>query len=196
MQILRALAVVGELRVCDLVESLRRQQGRVSADLRILATSGLVWRRRSGVAIYYRLPDEAPHPLPRAATAFLRAIFGHVSARDARKAALADNMRSDSDSDAALIHFFTAFTHVRRLQIIRQLAAKGSSLTFGELSATLHMSGPACTRHLVSLLERSIIVSSPTEGRRTYRFAPSLPDRQATLLDELVTHLNSQRAVT
>jgi len=161
LRMLRALVVLGEKRVQELVEGAGRVQGRVSADLRALASAGLVWRRRSGRAIYYRIAETPRNPIVRAALALLRKSFADVPVGLIREVML--NEGDGGRTDAELLSQFSAYTHPRRLQIIRYLDEREEAMTEG-ITEDLSMSTQACLRHLGHLAERDIVA-----GRRTAR---------------------------
>lgn len=57
-RILSALAVAGELCVCDIAAATGVPETSVSQALRLLRTAGVVRSRREGRMIYYRLDDD------------------------------------------------------------------------------------------------------------------------------------------
>jgi ArsR family transcriptional regulator, lead/cadmium/zinc/bismuth-responsive transcriptional repressor len=57
VRILYALLEAGELCVCDLAETIKRPESRISHALRLLRTAGIVRNRRDGRMIYYSLDD-------------------------------------------------------------------------------------------------------------------------------------------
>lgn len=59
----------------------------------------------------------------------------------------------------ALIKLFTAYTHLRRLFLLRYLARRGAS-TVEQLCAQLNMSAAAAHRHLHKLQRRGLLMSS------------------------------------
>jgi DNA-binding transcriptional ArsR family regulator len=187
-RILRVLTVCGEVRVGDLVDALSRLQGRVSRHLSLLATCGLVWRRRSGRCIYYRLADSPSNPVARGAVAFLRDVFGDVAPGEAREVAQADQRESAAQSDASLLSYFRAFTHPRRLQIIRHLSENGATVMEG-LVESLHMSPPACSRHLANLTERDVVRREKAGAKTAFALSPSQDSARGRLQRVVVRHL-------
>jgi len=165
IQVLRLLAVLGELSVTRLARATRVRLPRLSSHLGLLAATGLVWRRRSGRAVHYRLAERPGSPVTAAVLRELAAVFSAVRAGDPRRVARADQATSPVRSDAALFACFTAFTHPRRLQIVRHLARRGpASLT--ELGRGLAIPPRACLRHL-DKLERRGFVRRRVRGRKT-----------------------------
>jgi len=57
LEILNLLHVHGEMNVHQLVEATRQQQANVSKHLRLMASEGLVSRRKEGLFAYYRIED-------------------------------------------------------------------------------------------------------------------------------------------
>jgi len=156
LQILRLLTVLEEQAVTELAEAMTKPQFRISASLRVLATSGLVWRRRSGTFIYYRLAEKPRRPVTRAVLDALPAIYGAIPPDDP-KAIAGDSLIGDlQHSDDALIAWFRAFTHPRRLQIIRFVHTRGSA-DLPLLTQALSMSSSACWRHLARLQDCGIV---------------------------------------
>jgi len=156
IRILRVLVVLDERRVAQVVEAAGSVRCTASNHLHALAVSGLVWRRRSGRAVYYRLAEEPSNEVTRTVTLLLRRVFGRVRATDPRHVADCDQRESGEYSDDALFACFTAFTHPRRLQIIRHLAENGQ-VRPGRMAAALGMSPPACSRHVSKLSRRGMV---------------------------------------
>ena len=163
--ILRLLAVLGERCVGEIARAAGRGGSRVSVDLGILAASGLVWRRRSGRTVGYRLAERPGSPVTVAAVMALARAFAAVPSDSPEVVARADQADSATHSDSALFACFTAFTHPRRLQILRSLALQGPS-SLVELAVSLSMSPRACLRHLAKLAARGL-VRRKTAGRTT-----------------------------
>jgi len=156
LRLLRLLAVLEECRVKQLIDATGVPAGAVSNDLRRLSSCGVIWRRRSGGAVYYRLAEEPSHPLTQAAIAYLTRAFRHIRERDPRLVAACDQASSPDYSDAAIFACFTAFTHPRRLQIIRCLSEQGK-MDQTALAVELHMSHVAASRHVEKLAARALI---------------------------------------
>ena len=165
IHVLRLLAVMGELPVLLIARATGGGMARVSAHLGLLASAGLVWRRRSGRRVYYCVAEQPGSPLVATVLEALRNVLTIVDKGDLRQVARADQTDSPTNSDAALFACFTAFTHPRRLQIIRHLARHGVA-SFAELCATLCMSPRACMRHL-DKLDRRGYLSRRVQGRET-----------------------------
>ena len=58
VRMLSALAVAGELCVCDLAAVVHMGESPVSHSLRLLRDAGVVRQRRSGRQVFYRLDDD------------------------------------------------------------------------------------------------------------------------------------------
>jgi ArsR family transcriptional regulator len=76
---LLGLLIGGEVCVCDLHDSLRLPQSKVSRHLAYLRRAGLVETRRKGQWIYYRLA-EAPDPVVRTIRDAVVHALGHLDA--------------------------------------------------------------------------------------------------------------------
>lgn len=76
---LLGLLLAGEVCVCDLHDSLRLPQSKVSRHLAYLRRAGLVDTRRKGVWVYYRL-SARPDPVVRAIRDAVAHALGHVDA--------------------------------------------------------------------------------------------------------------------
>ncbi len=76
---LLGLLMAGEVCVCDLHDSLRLPQSKVSRHLAYLRKAGLVETRREGLWVHYRLAD-APDPVVRVIRDAVAHALGHVDA--------------------------------------------------------------------------------------------------------------------
>ena len=76
---LLGLLIAGEVCVCDLHDSLRLPQSKVSRHLAYLRKTGLVDTRRKGLWVYYRLAD-APDPVVRTVRDAVMHALGHLEA--------------------------------------------------------------------------------------------------------------------
>jgi len=165
IRIVRLLAVMGELPVLSVARATSDRMAQVSAHLGLLASVGLLWRRRSGRRVYYCLAEQPGSPLVASVLDALRRVFAIIDKSDPRRVARADRADSPTSSDAALFTCFTAFTHPRRLQVIRHLERQGSA-SFAELCLALSMSPRACMRHL-DKLDRRGYLGRRVRGRQT-----------------------------
>jgi len=190
IRLLRVLALRGEETVSELAHALGIRTVSASTHLQVLAFGGVVWRRCSGRYVYYELAEDPTEPLAREAVLFVRRVFGRIRASSSREAANADQMGSSRFSDASLFALFTAFTHARRLQILRHLASQGSAGAV-DMSDRLSMSLQACERHLDKLSRRGLIAREGTGPHARYAVCScKFPERRpmlSVLLDELVS---------
>jgi DNA-binding transcriptional ArsR family regulator len=170
IQMLRLLAVLEECSVTDTAAATGQLVSAVSAHFRVLAASGLVWRQRSGRRTLYRLASHPSRPTTRRTLDALREVFRRVNHTGPVQIAQADQSGSPECSDAALFACFTAFTHPRRLQIMRHLA-KHPTVCAAELATALRMSTVACHRHLDKLQRRQIVRTTKTGRRTVYQLA-------------------------
>lgn len=76
---LLGLLMAGEVCVCDLHDSLRLPQSKVSRHLAYLRRAGLVATRRKGLWVYYRLAD-GPDPVVHAIRDAVVHALGHLEA--------------------------------------------------------------------------------------------------------------------
>ena len=167
IRILRLLAVVGQMRVTHIAEAAKLDITLVSAHLKVLAAAGLAWKRRSGGGVYYYLPEQFASAVAGEAIRLLVRTFAGVREATPERVAEADRRRSATDSDAALFACFTAFTHPRRLQIIRHLSQQDTA-GLVELAVELSMSQRACLRHLAKLERREFIARAAAGPRTVY----------------------------
>ena len=100
----------------------------------------------------------------------LVAVFRPVKATTPVQAAAAGASGPAACHDASLFACFTAFTHPRRLQIIRHLARESQGSP-GELAAALSMSRRACERHLDKLWRRGMVRRTTRGPVPRYRLA-------------------------
>ena len=190
MRILRVLAVLGEQRVTAISDATGIQLCTVSGHLHALAVSGIVWRRRSGRAVYYHLAEEPSRHVTRCTASVLRRVFGRVHSRDPRHVAACDQADSAEFSDAALFSYFTAFTHPRRLQIVRYLHENGRSRA-DRIATDLHMSAAACSRHTAKLVRRDLVRVVEVDGAKVYELTGGRSVVQSELVASVVQELTA-----
>jgi DNA-binding transcriptional ArsR family regulator len=191
LRILRVLAVLGEQTVGQLAEATQIDPCDASYHLHALSVCGVVWRRRSASFVYYRVADEPSNELTHAAVWFLRDVFKRVRKGDPRVVAESDQRHSGVISDDALIQYCEAFTHPRRLQIIRYLSTHGPSELAG-MREELRMSPAACSRHVGKLLERRLLVKERVGMVTVCRLVPVNEDGLARLFEAVVRHLKAR----
>jgi len=132
-------------------------QNQASMNLRTLQARGLIVARREGVHIrYFAEPD----PLVNHASAVLEAVRRELKNGDGHK------------SDR-LLETLRAFTHSRRLTILKCLALQAEATT-EELVVRARISQPAVWRHLKTL-RTSGLVSATKDGAWKLMARRSLP---------------------
>ncbi|NQT87402.1 helix-turn-helix domain-containing protein [bacterium] len=181
MRMLRVVGVLGEQTVTQLAGAVRVEPHDVSYHVHILAMSGVLWRRRSGAFVYYRLAEEPSNEVTRAALSLLRGVFQDVRETDPRRVAECEKNGASGHSDDSLIECFTAFTHPRRLQIIRHLS-KGDASDMSSVAEALRMSLSACSRHMAKLERRKLVKLGRAGGARICESARSGNDAVTALL--------------
>ena len=180
LAIVRLLALAGEQRVATISEALDLTQPSTSNELRVLVANGVLWKRRSGAYVYYSIAESEVDPrrsiVSLLASTFHRKQRGRKSfAAIARWTAATKACPSDDEIFAIL----TAFTHPRRLQIIRWLTQRGPSRRL-PMARALAMSGNACDRHLAKLLRRGVVVLDEARPERTvYRLRSTVRSGRA-----------------
>jgi len=190
IRILRLLAVCGELRVRDIQDATGLRQPAVSVHLRELAGVGLLWRRRSGLSVYYRLAEAPTRELTRSAVTFVRDAFSSVQ-RGAPRDVVADEQPDSAHvSDDALFRFFTSFTHPRRLQIVRRLRSGGGGRR-SVMASELGMSPLACWRHVDKLERRGLVSEQGHERPPMCRLVRQKNALKRRLLEAVVAELES-----
>ena len=175
LRILSRLAVAGEKAPSRLGRELHMSANSLSAHLAKLAAVGLVKRRHSG-RWSYCIADSpyGPSTLSGMTLAWLRTALSKP------KAALdgcepEEARRLSAEEAQCRVHELifeaaTAFTDLRRLQILRHLAAAGEAAA-ETLCKELSMSGWAVRRHTHKLLRRAYL-STRSAGRLPfYRLA-------------------------
>jgi DNA-binding MarR family transcriptional regulator len=143
-----------------LAEELRLPLNMLSLHLRSLATAGLIMRRKSGAWCHYRAesPYKETTPSGRLA-AWLKSLLG-AAQDNAENSALHEVRDSFCDLQLGLhrdlFEAATAFTDLRRLQILRRLAQQGPG-TVKQLKSALSMSPQALSRHMIKLIRRGYV---------------------------------------
>lgn len=139
LRCLRAVLLSPGLAVGEVASAAKLPQDQASLCLRALQARGLLHASREGRWVrYYPLPD----PLVPTAAPILVGVS---------RALLKERV-----ADRALIRSLTAFTHPRRLCILRHLQ-RGGTATSGSLSRSGRMSEAALFRHLNKLAERGVV---------------------------------------
>ena len=175
LRILSLLAREGEVAPSELAGRLQMSPAIVCTHVRRLSSVGLVQRRRSGVWRYCR--GESPYPedaLSGKVASWLSETL-RAPGRALKNCRVVQLCNSSPDDAAPRLHRIlfdaaTAFTNVRRLQILRYLATAGSA-DAATLSRELHMSPAAVSRHTSKLMCRGYVASLRAGRVLAYRLA-------------------------
>jgi ArsR family transcriptional regulator len=190
IRILRVLTCLGEQKVSAIAQAVALRPSLVSSHLRVLSAAGVVWKRRSGRTVYYRIAESPSREVVGDVIAVLRDVFRHIRAIDPRQVAASDQAQSEVRSDKALFACFTAFTHPRRLQVIRHLARRGA-LPAAALCEQLSMSPQACNRHVAKLTRRGYMRTVGRGRERGYAIIMDGDSPGMQVLRALVADLRS-----
>jgi len=177
LRILSAVSRVDEVPPTRLARQIRMSPHLLSAHLRRLSGAGLIQRRRSGGWHYCRSGSPYGPGALSAEMADLLVEVLHDAAQSAEDYGL-QQLRNPTSAalDAAVqglvFEVATAFTSVRRVQILRWLSAVGTC-DAGSLCGELHMSDAAASRHMAKLVRRGYVVGSRSGRRLAYRLAPT-----------------------
>jgi DNA-binding transcriptional ArsR family regulator len=190
LRILRLLVVFKECRVSELIGATELGATTVSMHLRALSVCGIIWKRRSAEAVYYRIADAPANPLAQVALSLLKRTFRRVGERDPRLVAVCDEPPPPQQSDAILFSWFTSFTHPRRLQIIRHLSRFGASPQ-EDLVNELRMSPAAVCRHMSKLARRGMVRKVGPQRMAKYELALDGSSDHSSLLQAVVNSLDS-----
>jgi len=136
----------------------------VSQNLRILQAAGLVASRPSGrfVHVHPVMTPRSDRRSSAVAGRLLTTLWEKVGDAEAEPALVWEPVGSQSAGGdpksltGAIVFVCTAYTHLRRLLILRLLAQAGP-LTQETVAEEIGMSAPALTRHLSKLLRRGVV---------------------------------------
>lgn len=173
LRILARLATAGEIAPTTLARELRLPIDALSAHLRRLTAAGLIQRRRSGTWAYCVAGSPAKTgTLPSRITLWLYKAVALPEHTDAvgESTPRRDHNLSEAlqRQHATIFEAATAFTHVRRLQILRHLCRQKPA-TVEALTQHLHMSPSALSRHMAKLIRRGYVEVAPAPRVPTYR---------------------------
>ncbi len=177
LRILSNLACVSETCPSHLARELGMGIDLVSTHLARLSSAGLVTRRRSGARCH--CTAESPYP-PDAfsgkITSWLTEAFRGPkrTMKDRGVAGLkgAGPTQPDMELHCIFIDAATAFTNVRRLQILRRLTTREQEVLAVEtLSQELGMSESAVSRHTSKLIRRAYVEAGRVGRRLEFRLA-------------------------
>jgi DNA-binding transcriptional ArsR family regulator len=175
LRILSRLSRVGESAPTALARDLPMPLDQLCIHLRRLATAGLIGRRRSGCWCYCQPRSPyGPHALSGKLARWL-----YRTLRDPRQALKGCEQEaresSGGEADKRVLHrvlfeVATAFTHPRRLQLLRRLRAGPADVA--ALVRELHMSDAAVSRHTGKLRRRGYVTTRRAGRTLTYELAP------------------------
>jgi len=179
LRILEYLAQHGETQPTALAEKLQIPLNTLSAHLRGLTTAGLIQGRKSGPSCHYRLDSPyADNTLSGRMSRWLLKVLGGPEGRKDHRGLL--EVRDDPlpelrpQMHETIFEIATAFTDLRRLQILRHIQTHGPA-TPNELASELSMSMDAVSRHTIKLRRRGLIASRGRDGRSaTYALCSDL----------------------
>ena len=190
LALLSAIGRVDEISPSELARQLRMSRHLVSAHLLRLSAVALIQRRRSGAWHYCR--PGSPYrveTLSGQLASWLQGFLGGATGphedlgvqqlRDTSGEELADRPR------VLVFDAATAFTSVRRLQILRYVS--GTPAKSATLCAELHMSHAAAGRHLAKLVRRGFVVAGGSPRRAVYRLATTFATPVHARLFEIIS---------
>ena len=187
LRILSCLALTRETTPTALARQLGMRLDLVCVHLQRLTWAGLIQRRRSGVWCYCRARS------PYRKEAFSARLTAWVC-RVLRTPSSSGRVGSDDAADAhrqgelerTIFHAATAFTNVRRLQILRRLVA-GESVSVATLTRQVRLSESAASRHLAKLTDRGYVESVRGGRCVTYQLARKFKTRVHEQLFRIVS---------
>lgn len=174
LAIVRLLAIAGELAASVISKAIGASPAETSNELRILTANGVLWQRRSGRYVYYDISKstvDRRHPI-------VSLLKGAFAKKPRGRLRLADLVRwrdaaNGCPSDKQIYSCLTAFTHPRRLQILRHLTERGPATRLA-LSSALSMSEAASERQLDKLVRRGVVTRAPNGPEYVYSLRKSL----------------------
>jgi len=178
----RFVATGSELKITDLATLMKMAQPLVSRDVGEMASVRLLETRPSGVFVHATVPPPRPyqHAVVRLVNGLLRDLWlameggnsEHINVRDwlALPAEQASGVPTWKTVARRLVFFFTAYTHLRRLLILRELDRSGTC-TQRQLCDTIGMSPTATSRQLSKLHRRGLVTRLTDQGEERWRLA-------------------------
>jgi len=176
IRIMSRLSAVNEATPTELARQLRVRRDVLCVHLARLAAAGLILRRRSGARCYCAARSPySESTLSGRITEWLRNALRPAApgASGGTRAAQggSDTAQVSSEADRAVFEAATAFTNVRRLQILRRLA-KGKAADGPTLQQELKMSPQAVARHVGKLIRRAYVSATRRKRRLLYQLVP------------------------
>lgn len=163
LQILSRLAREGEIAPTKLATELRMSMPLLSAHLRRLSAAGLIQRRRSGSWSYgvARSPY-GPQAFSGRVASWLFDVLKQPqrALQQCGEKAVEELRTADAELrlHAIIFEAATAFTHMRRLYLLRHLTKDGAR-NADELASPLKMSKAALSRHGSKLVRRGYLTA-------------------------------------
>ena len=151
--------------VCEIAACVRIAENLASEHLRALQARGLIQACRKSRWVHYA---PVPDPLVPSARPLLTA--------------LRQTLLTEKKTEPEIIHTLTAFTHPRRLAILRYLQKVGYA-SADDIAAATRISLPALSRHLSKLTARRL---ASCEDHR-WQLTPRFGRLEKTLLSLLVS---------
>lgn len=168
------------LTVGALCAELGSPQPKVSKHLSLLAKMALLDLRPAGRSVHlHPMPNAAPRgSLTNSLNALLARVWaqsrnGNSTHENVWNCLVVDELDRPTDGEKTrgrMAFWFTAYTHLRRLLILRLLASDGPA-TQDVLSARLSMSPAAASRQLAKLQRRRLVERVEAGGRQRWRLA-------------------------
>jgi DNA-binding transcriptional ArsR family regulator len=186
LKILSLLFREGEMAPSQIADKLRILDSGLSAHLAKLATAGLMLRRRSGGWMYCSAgsPYADSTLSGKTATWLKKTLMG---SEETKKNFGLHEVRNypDDPLHAVVFDAATAFTDVRRLQILEHLALKGAT-GVNELSDILKMSLSAARRQTDKLVRRGFITQQGSGEAAPYSISKAFKTSAHAELWEIV----------
>jgi DNA-binding MarR family transcriptional regulator len=163
LKILALLANKPEISPTELARELKMPLPKISDHLRRLSAAGLIQRRPSGVRCYCvaKSPYGETALSGKLSRWLFRVLREHSSDKSSSSAKRNGTSRPAESTPELIFNAATAFTHLRRVQILRHLQARGEGDS-ETMTTKLKMSLPALSRHCAKLARRGVLVSEET----------------------------------
>ena len=210
----RALASAARLRllflvhskpsttVRELAEACGASEQVTSRHLRMLADLGLLDARPSGRAVHLHppRPEQSRTALSREVVRLVTQVWqraeGNSTLLRVWNSVAGSEGGAPGEVEALfqrLVFAFTAYTHLRRLLILRYLADRGAT-SQERLADEIGMSAPATTRQLAKLHRRGLVTRSGPGAHGPWELAPSpAPPFQRALHAAVMASLTAKR---
>ena len=177
LRILSCQARADEVMPTDLARELGMSRDLVAAHLRRLSAAALIQRRRSGARSFCMASSAyGQETLSGKMAAWLRQVLSDParSIENSEVEQVRNYRQPDPQSQlhALIFDAATAFTDVRRLQILRRLM-RGRTATVEILIRELSMSRPAATRQTTKLIRRGYVEAGRSGRNLIYRLSRS-----------------------